>query len=344
MIGFYAHHHGAGHLTRCRAIERAMGSSVETAVLSSNPRADVVLPLDAPADPGCEPDRLTAHGAFHWAPPHHVGLADRMARVADWIRDTRPSVVHVDVSVEMAVFIRSMGVPVTVQAMPGDRPDGPHALGYRLADAIIAAWPDWVELPRHLGPVADRVHAVGGITRWDGALAAPPPAPSTPMDDDAGNSPTDAGDCAVVILLGAGGTDAPEAYWHDVAAALHESGATCTLIGGSHWVADPMPALRTADVVVTAAGQNSIADLAALRKSIVVVPQDRPFDEQRATATVLADAGLAVLPDGVPTRMPEPGRWPGIIAEARRQAPEWDLWQTEGAARRAAAVILGVGT
>nr|WP_245193030.1 glycosyltransferase [Kocuria sp. JC486] len=105
-----------------------------------------------------------------------------------------------------------------------------------------------------------------------------------------------------------------------------------------------MPALRTADVVVTAAGQNSIADLAALRKSIVVVPQDRPFDEQRATATVLADAGLAVLPDGVPTRMPEPGRWPGIIAEARRQAPEWDLWQTEGAARRAAAVILGVGT
>lgn len=342
MIGFYAHHQGSGHLTRCRAIARAMGPSVDTAILSSNPQADLLLPLDAPAEPGCDPDQLTAHGAFHWAPPHHVGLADRMALVAAWIRDTRPSVVHVDVSVEMAVFIRAMGVPVTVQAMPGVRPDDPHALGYRVADAIIAAWPDWVEIPRHLRPVADRVHAVGGITRWDRDPSAPARS-STPSTDDGERGPSHAAGRSVVILLGAGGTDAPESYWQEVAATLEGSGASCTLIGAGRWMADPYPVLRAADVVVTAAGQNSIADLAALGTSIVVVPQDRPFDEQLATATILADAGLAVLPDGVPARMPEPEQWPGIIDHARRQNPRWSSWQTQGAARRAADVILGVG-
>ena len=56
-----------------------------------------------------------------------------------------------------------------------------------------------------------------------------------------------------------------------------------------------------ADVVVTHAGQNAIAEVAAARRPAVVVPQARPHDEQRATA--------AALPARRPGRGTRP-RWP----------------------------------
>jgi hypothetical protein len=67
-------------------------------------------------------------------------------------------------------------------------------------------------------------------------------------------------------------------------------------------VEDPTSALRDADVVVTHAGQNALAEVAAARRPAVVVPQDRPHDEQRTTAGVLAR-----------------GRWPVVV---REQWPE----------------------
>lgn len=321
MIGLYAHHHGTGHLTRCREIAAAIDD--DTAILSSAPGADLVLPMDAPA-PGVSGAALNAHGTFHWAPAHHAGLAERMARVAAWVAEHRPRAFHVDVSVEVAVLVRALGVPVTVQAMPGIRDDAPHALGYRLADAIIAAWPDWVGLPEHLEPVAGRVHAVGGISRFAGR---------TPVLDTQTGRDERRG---VVIVHGGGGTDQPAAYWDAVAESL---AVPCTVIGPGAWVDDPFALLSAAEVVVTAAGQNSIADLAVLGARAVVVPQDRPYAEQHASARILRDAGLAV----VPVSVPQVAEWAGLIARARELEPRWEQWGTTGAAQRAARIIQEVG-
>lgn len=316
MIGFYAHHHGTGHLTRCREIAAAVDD--DTTILSSAAGADVTLPMDAPA-PRVSGAALDAHGTFHWVPAHHAGLAERMAAIAAWVAENRPRAFHVDVSVEVAVLVRAMGVPVTLQAMPGVRDDAPHALGYRVADAIIAAWPDWVPLPEHLGPVAERVHAVGGISRFAGRAVGHAGAES-------------AASPSVVIVHGGGGTDQPPEYWEAVAASLP---VPCRVIGPGDWVEDPFALLSAAEVVVTAAGQNAIADLAALGARAVVVPQERPFGEQQATARVLRDAGLAVVPDGVP----EVEDWAGLIERARELRPDWQRWGAAGAAARAAHVI-----
>ena len=62
-----------------------------------------------------------------------------MALIARWIDETRPVAIVVDVSVEVALFVRLLGVPVIVMAMPGERIDGPHALVHQIADHIIAA-------------------------------------------------------------------------------------------------------------------------------------------------------------------------------------------------------------
>lgn len=323
MIGFYAHHHGSGHMTRCRALASELSATHDTAILSSRDDADLQLPLDAPADGRLTEAQLTAHGALHWSPPRHQGLADRMAAIASWIQNNRPAAFHVDVSVEVAVLVRAMGIPVTVQAMPGHRPDAPHALGYQVADAVIAAWPQWVPLPEHLSHVAARVHQVGGISRFS-TNTAPVPVSSQPR---------------VVIMFGSGGTDASADYWDDVAAHLRMDGYDCSVLGGRTWVQDPRSLLERADVVLTAAGQNSVADIAALGRRAVVVAQDRPFQEQRATATILRDAGLAVVAESTPGQLPPVRHWEDLVGEALKMQPAWHRWETEGAVHRAAQLI-----
>ncbi len=56
---------------------------------------------------------------------------------------------------------------------------------------------------------------------------------------------------------------------------------------GGVWVDDPWDDLCRADVVITHAGQNALAEVAAARRPAVVVPQSRPFDEQRAMSAAL---------------------------------------------------------
>lgn len=54
------------------------------------------------------------------------------------IATLRPRRMVVDVSVEVALLCRLAGVPVTVMAMPGERGDAVHGLGYDIADEIVA--------------------------------------------------------------------------------------------------------------------------------------------------------------------------------------------------------------
>ena len=116
MIGYYIHHHGLGHLSRATSICAQLHLPV-TALTSLNvpdphPFAAVLkLPRD---DEGTLVADPTAHGAFHWAPHHDTGLMDRMRLIAQWVAATRPAAVVIDVSVEVATYIRLLGVPVIV--------------------------------------------------------------------------------------------------------------------------------------------------------------------------------------------------------------------------------------
>nr|WP_254065106.1 MULTISPECIES: glycosyltransferase [unclassified Frigoribacterium] len=96
--------------------------------------------------------------------------------------------------------------------------------------------------------------------------------------------------------------------------------------------------MTSAEVIVTWAGQNTVADLAALGARAVVVPQTRPFDEQLTTARALDRAGLAV----VAPSWPADDEWPSVVERARGLRPDWSAWQVEGAAARAAAVVVEV--
>ena len=125
VVGMYAHHQGSGHLNRCRSIARRLtnrGARVE--IFSSAPGvhssstphpawSEQQIPLDFD-DPQSGRDEVRdprAGDTLHWAPLQHPGYRERMAVLAAWIRSARPDVFYVDVSVEVAVFVRLLGVP-----------------------------------------------------------------------------------------------------------------------------------------------------------------------------------------------------------------------------------------
>lgn len=317
MIGWYVHAHGQGHLQRLQSIAAHLRTPVTALSTLARPAGFgggwVQLPPDLPA--GQDRD-VTAGGTLHWAPRHHVGLRARMAAVAAWVETAQPCLVVVDVSVEVAVLVRSMGVPVVVAAMRGERTDRAHRTAYDLAEALLAPWPAWAAEPWPQQWL-DKTWHVGALSRLDGRPAGPAP-----------------GGRRVVLLWGHGGSQVSQV---DVEAAVAATpGWTWELCGlpGAPWVEDPWPLLTAADVVVTHAGQNAVAEVAAARRPAVVVPQQRPHEEQVATAQVLARAGLAVVHGS----WPAPEQWPAVLAEAATlDGATWQRWSDGAGALRAAA-------
>ncbi|WP_378144348.1 glycosyltransferase [Cnuibacter sp. UC19_7] len=330
-LGWYVHHHGAGHLTRFLAVRPHLDGAV--VVLSSLPEPSslptstrwIALPRDDDGFAGAtgaaeapEDADATVGGLLHWAPLGHAGHRARLAAIADIARDEALAGMVVDVSVEVALFSRLLGLPTVVMSQPGDRTDEPHRIAYRAASAIVAPWPEGVLSDAALLPVRDRVRWTGGISRYE------------PVPSAAATVPPPASGGGGVVVLGAH----PHLDRDGLRLVAERAGLTVTEVGATaeSWTTDPWPHLEAADVVVTAAGQNSIADLAAARVRAVVVPQERPFGEQHATGRALERLDLAIVasdPRGV-------DEWARLLDRALGLRPEWDRWEVAGAAQRAA--------
>ncbi len=243
-----------------------------------------------------------------------------MARIARWVEETRPAAVVVDVSVEVALFVRLLGVPVIVMTMPGERTDRAHALVHHVADHIVAAWPRELYEPEWLRDYAAKTSYVGGISRFED-------------HDDLSSAHNRT---SVLVLGGRGGCDFDQATVDTTAAQIPEIDWKALGLRGGPSTDDLWPEICAADVVITHAGQNCVADVAAARRPAIVIPQPRPFSEQYTTADTLRRHGLAVTTPGWPD-----GRvWPSLIRQAQSSDPNrWQRWHTAGAAARAAEAI-----
>lgn len=250
-----------------------------------------------------------------------------MQQIAQWVADARPAVVVVDVSVEVATFVRLLGIPVIVVAQPGKRVDAPHLLVHRLADHIIAPWPRELCVPAWLRTYESKTSYVGGISRFEDRSDG---------REGAGRRLGD-GDPATVLVIGGAGGSAIDADAVAAVAEAHPQFAWTSLgVPGGPWVSDPWSQIRGADVVVGHAGQGCVADIAAAERPAVIIPQARPFDEQRMTARVLRQHRLAV----VAQQWPDQRAWPALLAHAQAAGTsKWRRWRVRGAAGRAASAI-----
>jgi hypothetical protein len=333
VIGWYVHHHGHGHLHRAQTVAARLAErGEEVTVLSSLPRpagwsgAWVHLARD---DAGRVVDP-TAAGRLHWVPVGDPGLLSRTAAVSAWLADHRPRLVVVDVSVEIALLARLHGVPVVSMVLPGRRGDPAHLLGLGVSDLLVAAWPAsargmLLDVP---APLLERLRAIGGLSRFP--VREPAPRPDAPRP----------GRRRVVVLMGTGGHDLDGPR---LASAREQTPDwEWTVLDGSPatWTDDPFAMVADADVVLTHAGQNAVAEVAAARRPAVVVPQQRPHDEQTTTGGVLR---RGPWPAVVVDRLPADG-WAALLDRAvRLDGRAWAGWCDGGAAARFADLLVAHG-
>jgi hypothetical protein len=209
--------------------------------------------------------------------------------------------------------------------LPGRRTDPAHLTAFQVSSALVAAWPDDADTgdlsmtPGLPDELRARLVRIGGVSRL-------PVAPSRSRRPGARRA---------VVLQGRGGQRLTEHLAPELEVLL--PGWEWTVLGGEGtWADDPRATLMDADVVVTNAGQGSVADVAACRKPAVVVPSPRPYAEQVATAEVLGR-----------------GRWPVVAATTADEAltPEvldraqrldgnaWAGWCDDGAPTRFASLV-----
>jgi len=323
LIGYYVHHVGHGHLHRASAVARALGERVTG--LSSLPAPagwpGPWIELDRADEDGEDVGR-TARDRLHRVQLGQSGLRSRMAEIASWLRNVAPSVFIVDGSVEVAVLVRLHGIPVVTVAGPGERGDAAHRPGFDVADAIVGCWPpEAAGMLRGVPPaLLDRVHAVGALSRF-------------PVADARTRRP---GPRRVVVLSG---TSSHALEREDLELARQETPEWDWTVLDSElgsWVDAPYDVLLDADVVVTHAGQNALAEVAASRTPAVVVPRPSPHRGQEVTAEALWHGGWpAVVIDAWPRQ-----GWAERLEHAHRlDGGDWASWCDGHAAERIAEVV-----
>ena len=326
-IGYYVHHQGSGHSHRALAIGRATSlplTGLSTARRPAGwPGEWVRLPDDAGAT---DADNGSANGRLHYVPEHHRGLRDRMAVISAWIAETQPAALVVDVSVEVALLARLHGVPVVTMAMPGQRDDPAHRLGYDIAEAILAPWPRAAgALWQGAGSDLNKTTFLGAVSRFAPVRLQGPPSNQ------------------VIVLNGTGGRGATPADVRAAAEVTPEWEWVHLDRAHGRWVDDPWPLLCSAAVVVSHAGQNAIAEIAAARRPAIVIPQERPFGEQAVMGRALT--GLRGVPALVRPGWPTPDQWPELLDRASRlDGSGWTVWNDGRGAQRAAAVLDSLAT
>ncbi|MGB3736598.1 MAG: glycosyltransferase [Ilumatobacter sp.] len=287
-VGYYVHHHGAGHAARFTKIKQASDQNIVP--ISELPfPGGVQLPTDVVSD-GSDP---TAGGALHWAPVGAAGSANRSLVLGWWLTENRPSGVVVDVSVEATLMCRLFGIPTIVMRQHGNRSDPAHEAAFRSARRLIAPFPKELEHGSTPAWVRQKTMYAGFI------VDDPSPRPHT---QEAQDTP---GRNDIVVLWGAGGGALTTA---DLTGIVAAAGDVPVWFAGARprdldtdrvrhlgWVDDVGDLLRNGPTVVGSAGNNVVADAAATGCALVVVPQDRPFGEQDVHAESLGAAQAAAV-------------------------------------------------
>ncbi|WP_225773534.1 hypothetical protein [Pseudomonas sp. Marseille-Q5115] len=330
-IGYYVHHHGAGHGVRALTIAEQLGYPVTLmgSRLPEGPMAPHIDRLRLPLDTaeGVEEGTLDA---LHYAPLGVEGLRVRMATMANWFRDHWPCLLVVDVSVEVAVLARLCSVPTIYVRQHGRRDDPAHALAYQSASALLAPYPEEMEAPDVPGALRGKTYYSGWLSRFaEQPGAVPEPGRILVICGRGGSGLTPA-------LLNAAATACPQVQ-------LRVAGMDAALLAGGPpnlvplgHLANPVEEMRRAGVVMGSASDSLVSEAASLGCRFVAVAEERPFDEQLHQARQLQALGVAVGLD----RWPAAPEWPAVLQAALAlDGSRWRQWADIAASARAAAII-----
>jgi UDP-N-acetylglucosamine:LPS N-acetylglucosamine transferase len=317
-ILYFVHTHGAGHRATFQMLYPALQQTFNVVALTTNDAVYtdlrqnqkltvIKLPSKSPANaPALE---HTFSKAFE-ATPYATEAADRAGALVEIIKRYKPVALYCDGLPELAIMARSMGVPVVLVHLPGNAMADPtQVFAYKLADHIVAHFPEVLEQPHYA--FEDKTFYSGYMSRY---------ANQEPAVDTEDNS-------VISVLMGYDNYD-DKVVKNMTADAKH----TFVIIGNHHnyllgrhchqlgRITDVAAAIK-GNIVITAAGQNSVAELISLKKRLILLPESRPYDEQLMSALALVKNGSALLADTSYTAED----WLKVIKQANDLAPDSSL-------------------
>ncbi|TMV07429.1 glycosyltransferase [Arenibacterium halophilum] len=327
-IGYFVHHQGRGHAERCASLVNALPTEQEVVIFCARndifpAMRDNTSVIKVPSlfeRSGQEREGLDAVATpetLHCAPLGWPGIRRAMATMAQWFDTADPSLMICDVSAEIAQLCRICSVPHVKILQHGDRSDPGHRAAYDGAVGLLApfasqlAQPDWTE-------------TMLGKTHFAGGLGLRTEAPS--KEDARARLGLDAHQRVALVLSGGGGSGWSSAPFGVAARALPDW--TWITVGAMQvdwhgtegrnlvhkgWIDTVSDHIAAADLVVSSTGNTTCAEVMAVDRPWIVVPEWRYFDEQVEKARALARAGVALHLDHMPSSA---GAWRIAVAEA----------------------------
>lgn len=292
-IFYFVHAHGNGHKATFNLLYPALSVFFEVIAITTNNeittylhKKHVVQVLELPPKypAGYEIKEHTFSKAFE-VTPYAIEPAGRARALAEAIERYKPKAFYCDGVPELAIMVRGMGVPVVLVHLPGNVMSDPtQVFAHELADHIVAHFPSSVEQANY--PFASKTYYSGYMSQYAGRDLKPS------NQSDIRN---------ITILLGYDNYD--ESVLKNI---TKDQNTQFTIIGNKRdydldknckllgHVKDIKEAI-TGEVVISAAGQNTIAELLSLGKRLILLPEPRPYDEQVVHANVLANQNVALL-------------------------------------------------
>ena len=326
-LGYYAHHHGSGH---CRQIDKLAALlptearqqlTVFTSVTSEAytfAAIDEAQVVRLPAEDERADDVLAGRAGQYWQPTslHYspVGNSDiqqRSHKILDTIYQRRIDLMIIDVSVEVAMLCRAVSVPYLYVRLPGIRDDVPHLNAFAGALALLAPYPRTLESAMTLDWLAKKTLYLDFInTEQRDAqtyqvfikhlmqLTTDEKALSLMLNDKDKDTPT-----IVTVIKGYGGHQAIDAKLPELRQLLPH--AFIISLGPidedkRHYVdiavdvSDVTPFIEHSDYLLMACGLNAVAQAYDYATPLVVLPDDRPHQEQEVMAEALIIQGRAL--------------------------------------------------
>lgn len=325
-LGYYAHHHGSGH---CRQIDKLAALlpteakqqlTVFTSVTSEAytfAAIDEAQVVRLPAEDERADDVLAGRAGQNWQPAslHYspVGNSDiqqRSHKILDTIYQRRIDLMIIDVSVEVAMLCRAASVPYLYVRLPGIRDDEPHLNAFAGALALLAPYPrtlestktpEWISQKTlyldFINTQQKNVQTYQDFIKHLMQLITDKKALSLMLNDKDKDTPT-----IVSVIKGYGGHQAIDAKLPELRQLLPY---TFIISLGPidedkrHYVdiavdvSDVTPFIEHSDYLLMACGLNAVAQAYDYATPLVVLPDDRPHQEQEVMAEALIAQGRA---------------------------------------------------
>lgn len=287
-LGYYVHHDGSGHMARSLSIISHISTPV---VLFSTLKPTEPLPRHVTyiylPDDAVKDYIQPAESPFLYTPYSPI-ILERYNILLAAIQKYKIEAMFVDVSPEIVLFSKLLGLRVGTTLMHGRRNDKAHSLAYDAADLLLSHNAKQFDTPINYHTQTPITYT-GGISRLSKR--------SSHLNPSVQN----------ILVVTSRATSSLKAdkiiktaerfrrlTWNVVGAidAPHHTPPNITF----HGVVDNVISFYDkADIVIGSGGNNTIMEIASQRKPFICIPDTKPYAEQSEAAQALVRLNAAIV-------------------------------------------------